>query len=107
VGLGEDNLLEGDFENTPSVFGSNNSAYSKKTRMGSTDENGNRLSNMPGEERPSLDSVRPYDDGPSALVDKVEKLIEKSKLEKAKSKEKRMKETKGDKFSNALEKLKT
>jgi hypothetical protein len=30
--------------------------------MGRTDENGNRLSNMPGEERPSLDSFRPYDD---------------------------------------------
>jgi len=40
--------------------------------MGSTDEQGNRLSNMPGEDRPSLASVTPYDDDPEVLVSKVE-----------------------------------
>jgi hypothetical protein len=42
-----------DLNQTPSIF-ENSSAITKKTRMGSTDEQGNRLSNMPGEERPSL-----------------------------------------------------
>ena len=51
---------------TPSILGSG------KTRMGSTDDQGNRLSNMPGEERPSLVSVTPYDDDPDLLADKVE-----------------------------------
>ena len=50
-------------QQTPSAFGGSN--RSKKTRMGSTDAQGNRLSNMPGEERPSLTSVTPYDDNPS------------------------------------------
>jgi hypothetical protein len=40
--------------------------------MGSTDEQGNRLSNMPGEERPSVSSVTPYDDDPEVMVAKVE-----------------------------------
>jgi hypothetical protein len=43
--------------------------------MGSTDDQGNRLSNMPGEERPSLQSVTPYDDDPEQLAGKVEQLV--------------------------------
>lgn len=58
---------------------------SKKTRMGSTDEQGNRLSNMPGE-RPSLASVTPYDDHPDQLVTKVEEIIAEAQQEKANSK---------------------
>jgi len=57
-------------EYTPSAFAGSN--FSKKTRMGSTDNNGNRLSNMPGEGRPSLTSVTPYDDHADELVSKVE-----------------------------------
>lgn len=57
----------------PALNGS--TSKSKKTRMGSTDEQGNRLSNMPGEERPSLASVTPYDDNPDQLITKVEKII--------------------------------
>jgi hypothetical protein len=68
-------------QQTPSVFGS---GQTKKTRLGSTDEHGNRMSNMPGEERPSLTSVTPYDDKPEDLVEKVEKIVEKSKVEKQK-----------------------
>lgn len=45
--------------------------------MGSTDGEGNRLSNMPGEGRPSLDSVTPYDDKPDVLIAKVEKANQK------------------------------
>ena len=37
--------------------------------MGSTDGHGNRLSNMPGEERPSLTSVTPYDDNPNQMIE--------------------------------------
>ena len=47
---------------------------SKKTRMGSTDVQGNRLSNI-GERKPSIASVTPYDDHPDQLVKKVEKII--------------------------------
>ena len=68
--LDDDALL---LEQTPSVFGGSN--RSKKTRMGSTDAQGNRLSNMPGEERPSLTSVTPYDDNPRQLIAKVEKAV--------------------------------
>ena len=56
---------------------------SKKTRMGSTDVQGNRLSNMPGEGRPSLASVTPYDDHPDQLVTKVEKIISEAQQAKA------------------------
>lgn len=63
-----------DLNKTPSIF-DNSSAITKKTRMGSTDEQGNRLSNMPGEERPSLQSVTPYDDDPKMLIYKVEKIV--------------------------------
>jgi hypothetical protein len=48
-------------EYTPSAFAGSN--LSKKTRFGSTDNQGNRLSNLPGE-RPSISSVTPYDDLP-------------------------------------------
>jgi len=34
---------------------------------------------LPGEERPSLDSVTPYDDKPSQLIGKVDKLFEEKK----------------------------
>ena len=68
--LDDDALL---LEQTPSVFGG--STRSKKTRMGSTDAQGNRLSNMPGEERPSLTSVTPYDDNARELIAKVEKVV--------------------------------
>ena len=58
---------------TPSPFlpqPSSSSSHSKKTRLGSTDALGNRLSNLPGE-RPSLTSVTPYDDKPAELIKKV------------------------------------
>lgn len=61
-------------DQTPSAF-----QNSSKTRMGSTDDHGNRLSNMPGEERPSLQSVTPYDDSAQELVDKVERIMMDSK----------------------------
>ena len=61
--------VDEDFEYTPDNTGY--SAHSKKTRLGSTDRQGNRLSNLPGE-RPSLTSVTPYDDYANELVDKVE-----------------------------------
>ena len=57
---------------TPSAVGGSN--QSKKTRFGSTDEQGNRLSNLPGEMRPSLTSVAPYDDNAETLISKVETL---------------------------------
>ena len=69
--------MEG-LDQTPSILGSG------KTRMGSTDEQGNRFSNMPGEERPSLTSVTPYDDDPEEMAAKVEKLVEESRKEKEK-----------------------
>lgn len=72
-----------DFEFTPS--GAGYSAYSKKTRFGSTDDQGNRLSNLPGEGRPSLTSVTPYDDYAEELVNKVETIIQNSKCKKAKT----------------------
>jgi hypothetical protein len=53
---------------TPSIIGGSN--QSKKTRFGSTDEHGNRLSNLPGEMRPSL----PYDDNAETLIAKVENM---------------------------------
>ena len=58
---------------TPSSFiqPATGSSQTKKTRLGSTDHEGNRLSNLPGE-RPSLHSVTPYDDKPSELIKKVE-----------------------------------
>jgi hypothetical protein len=70
----EDEDLLQPYENnqTPSILGS--SEQSGKTRMGSTDGEGNRLSNMPGEERPSINSVTPYDDDPEVMVQKVEEL---------------------------------
>ena len=43
---------------------------------GSTDPEGNRLSNLPGE-RPSFASVAPYDDKPEVLISKVEKVAQK------------------------------
>ena len=42
--------------------------------MGHTDEEGNRMSNMPGEERPSINSIRPYDDNAETLMKKCEKI---------------------------------
>ena len=61
---------------TPSSFlqqpSGSSSSHTKKTRLGSTDALGNRLSNLPGE-RPSLTSVTPYDDKPTELIKKVEK----------------------------------
>ena len=84
--MGEDYLLEENSDlvnHTPSIFAMN-SDLSKKTRMGSTDEQGNRLSNLPGEERPSLTSVTPYDDDPEVLVQKVEKLVNESREQKKK-----------------------
>lgn len=71
--------IGGDHE-TPSAFGGSNLVHSssqdksKRTRMGSTDGEGNRLSVMPGEGRPSLDSVTPYDDKPDLLIAKVERV---------------------------------
>jgi hypothetical protein len=62
--------------------------------MGSTDDQGNRLSNMPGEDRPSLVSVTPYDDDPEELADKVEKLVEQARQEKEKT-QKRVAKAKG------------
>ena len=53
--------------------------------MGSTDGHGNRLSNMPGEERPSLTSVTPYDDNPTQLIEKVEKIVTKARAGKSSS----------------------
>jgi hypothetical protein len=70
-----------DFEFTPAGAGS--SAYSKKTRFGSTDEQGNRLSNLPGEGRPSLTSVTPYDDYAEDLVNKVETIMHNSAKQSA------------------------
>ena len=73
---------DSDYDQTPqSAFGSHsNSAYNRsgKTRMGSTDGDGNRLSNMPGEGRPSLTSVTPYDDNAEDLANKVEKVFAKA-----------------------------
>ena len=69
-------------DQTPSLLGSG------KTRMGSTDDQGNRLSNMPGEERPSLQSVTPYDDDPEQLAGKVEQLVKQAREEKEKAKQK-------------------
>jgi hypothetical protein len=57
---------------------------SKMTRFGSTDEQGNRLSNMPGEERPSLASVTPYDDDADTLAAKVDKMASQITLRKPK-----------------------
>lgn len=51
--------------------------------MGSTDCHGNRLSNMPGEERPSLTSVTPYDDNPNQMIEKVEKMVSKARAGKS------------------------
>lgn len=53
--------------------------------MGSTDEQGNRLSNMPGEERPSLASVTPYDDDAEVMVQKVEELCNQAREQKEKA----------------------
>ena len=44
--------------------------------MGSTDGQGNRASNLPGEGRDSLTSVTPYDDDPTQLIRKVEKVVQ-------------------------------
>ena len=52
--------------------------------MGSTDDQGNRLSNMPGEERPSINSVTPYDDNAETLANKVQQIVDQSKAEKLK-----------------------
>ena len=69
--------------------------------MGSTDAQGNRLSNMPGEERPSLTSVTPYDDDADQLAEKVEKIFAKAQAAKKKPKAKEVKS-----YDNNLERLK-
>ena len=53
--------------------------------MGSTDDQGNRLSNMPGEERPSINSVTPYDDSADQLVEKVNNICLKAAKDKKRS----------------------
>jgi len=93
-----------DFEFTPAGTGS--SAYSKKTRFGSTDDQGNRLSNLPGEGRPSLTSVTPYDDYAEELVTKVETIMQNSNKRKAKTPI-RHNEVNIDACSNTLAKIKT
>lgn len=83
-GEDEDDHAEGSaLDQTPPPF-NESTQRSKKTRMGSADEQGNRLSNMPGEERPSLASVTPYDDHPDHLISKVEKIITQAQQEKEK-----------------------
>jgi hypothetical protein len=93
-----------DFEFTPAGTGS--SAYSKKTRFGSTDDQGNRLSNLPGEGRPSLTSVTPYDDYAEELVNKVETIMHDSSKRKAKTPI-RHNEVNIDACQNTLAKIKT
>ena len=74
----DEDFMEGEYmEQTPSAIGGSN--RSKKTRFGSTDAHGNRLSNMPGEERPSLTSVAPYDDTADTMIRKVEKVAASAK----------------------------
>jgi hypothetical protein len=85
-------------QQTPSAFGGSN--RSKKTRMGSTDGHGNRLSNMPGEERPSLTSVTPYDDNPNQMIEKVEKIVSKARAGKSSSRNEEKKP-----YANKLERL--
>ena len=70
--------------------------------MGSTDEWGNRLSNLPGEERPSLTSVTPYDDDPEQLVSKVEALVQESRAQKLKEKKNK---PESKKFNSLADKL--
>ena len=64
--------------------------------MGSTDNQGNRLSNLPGE-RPSFASVAPYDEKPENLISKVELATEQKKpmslLEKLQEENRRLKES--------------
>ena len=67
--------MEDSFDHTPTPL--SNSIQSKKTRMGSTDEQGNRLSNLPGE-IPLRTSVTPYDDNADTLISKVEKIAKKA-----------------------------
>lgn len=78
--------------------------------MGSTDEQGNRLSNMPGEERPSLQSVTPYDDDPEQLAGKVEQLVKQAQEEKERAKQKKAAEisgtSDGQQYKNLAEKIK-
>ena len=78
----DDDFMDENFEQTPSAIGA--SDQSKKTRFGSTDEHGNRLSNMPGENRPSLTSVTPYDDNADTMIRKVEKVAAKMRTPKVK-----------------------
>lgn len=89
-------------DQTPSVFG--DSSRSKRTRMGSTDAQGNRLSNMPGEERPSLMSVTPYDDEADQLIDKVNLIVDKANALKKKTTAKKVVNDKS--YENKLDKLK-
>ena len=74
-----DSEEEFELEYTPQASGNKSSSRSKKTRMGSTDGQGNRASNLPGEGRESLTSVTPYDDDPAQLIRKVEKVVHESK----------------------------
>jgi hypothetical protein len=59
---------------------------------------------MPGEERPSLTSVTPYDDDPEVLVNKVEELCAQARVEKERKASKNAKQAKN--FDNLVDKFK-
>ena len=63
---------------------------------------------MPGEDRPSLASVTPYDDDPEVLVSKVEQLCEQSRLEKEKLQQRKASKNanKAKNFDNLVDKIK-
>jgi hypothetical protein len=77
--------------------------------MGSTDEQGNRFSNMPGENRESLTSVAPYDDDAEEMALKVESLVEEARKEKAKLAKRAATKrgpSKDKEYSNLVDKIK-